>query len=209
MDDVARVDARGLVCPQPVIETKKMLENRQVQRFVVLVDNPSAMENVGRFAKNQGCEVQVEELAQEEFRISISRGEVKKAPAKQVEVTPCPLEEISPQRGTVVFVGNNRMGSGDEGLGRKLMRGFLRTWIDVDPKPWRMIFINSGVKLTTTDEEAVEALQLLQERGVEILSCGACLQHFALEDQLKAGKVTNMFEVIETLNSALKVLSPG
>jgi intracellular sulfur oxidation DsrE/DsrF family protein len=71
-----------------------------------------------------------------------------------------------------------------------------------------MIFINSGVRLTTVDEESTEATLLLQENGVEILSCGTCLQHFGLEDSLKVGKATNMYEVIETLNSASKVISP-
>jgi selenium metabolism protein YedF len=88
------------------------------------------------------------------------------------------------------------------------MRGFLRTWIDVEPRPWRIIFINSGVKLTTIDDEAVEAVSLLEERGVEVLSCGTCLEHFGLSDKLRAGRVTNMFEVIESLQDAAKVVSP-
>ncbi len=84
----------------------------------------------------------------------------------------------------------------------------MRTLIDIEPKPWRMIFINSGVKLTTLDEEAAEAIGLLQERGVEILSCGTCLEFFGLKDKLKVGKITNMFEVIESLYKATKVISP-
>ena len=72
-----------------------------------------------------------------------------------------------------------------------------------------MIFINAGVKLTTRDEAAVEALGLLQDRGVELLSCGTCLQHFGLDADLKVGRVTNMFEVIETLSAATKVISPA
>jgi selenium metabolism protein YedF len=101
------------------------------------------------------------------------------------------------------------MGKGDEELGRKLMRGFLRTWIDVDAVPWRMIFINSGVELTVTDEEAVDALGMLQHKGVEILSCGTCLQHFGYESDLKVGRTTNMYEVVETLRTASKVISPA
>ena len=78
----------------------------------------------------------------------------------------------------------------------------------MDQKPWRMIFINAGVKLTTLDDEAVEAVSMLEERGVEVLSCGTCLQFFGLEDKLRVGKVTNMYEVIESMNSASKVISP-
>ena len=100
------------------------------------------------------------------------------------------------------------MGRGDDELGAKLMRGFLQTLIDCNPLPWRMLFINSGVYLTTVDDPAVQAVSLLEEKGVEILSCGTCLQHFGLEENLKVGKATNMFEVIETLNEATKVISP-
>jgi selenium metabolism protein YedF len=208
MSDIVTVDARGLVCPQPVLETKRMFDEGQVEQFVVLVDNASSMENVGRFARNQGCEVEVERLEHDQFRINIRRGSAESVPEQQEELIPCAVPEIAPQARNVVFIGNNRMGTGDDELGAKLMRGFLRTWIDVDPKPWRMIFINSGVKLTTIDEEAAEALSLLHDKGVQILSCGTCLQHFGLEDLLKIGKVTNMYEVIETLNSATKVVSP-
>ena len=120
----------------------------------------------------------------------------------------CPVPQADTGVRNVVYVGTDRMGAGDDVLGQKLMRGFLRTWIDCNPKPWRMIFINAGVKLTTVDEEAAEAVSLLEENGVEILSCGTCLQHFNLEDKLKVGKTTNMFEVIESLNAATKVISP-
>ena len=88
------------------------------------------------------------------------------------------------------------------------MRGFLQTLVDVQPLPWRIIFINSGVKLTTVDEGAAEAVSMLEQKGVEALSCGTCLQHFQLEDKLKVGRVTNMFEVVETFNKADKVISP-
>jgi len=206
MTDVMTVDARGLTCPQPVLETKKALEESEGVHFRVLVDNESSRENVSRFARNQGCEVAVLEHG-DQFEITINRG--GEAPKEQEDLVACPVSRDQPSEvKNVVYVGHNCMGKGDDDLGIKLMRGFLRTWIDVSPKPWRMIFINSGVRLTTTDEEAVEAISLLEEKGVEILSCGTCLQHFGLEDKLKAGKVTNMYEVIESLNSAHKVISP-
>lgn len=206
MTDIVTVDARGLTCPQPVLETKKILEQSTANHFRVLVDNDTSRENVSRFAKNQGCRVEVREHG-EQFEIAIDReGDVS---VREEEPALCtfPGVEASDAR-NVVYIGNDSMGKGDDVLGAKLMRGFLRTWIDVAPKPWRMIFINSGVKLTTTDDEAVEAISLLEEKGVEILSCGTCLQFFGLEDDLKVGKVTNMYEVIESLNSAAKVISP-
>jgi selenium metabolism protein YedF len=206
MGDVTTVDARGLACPQPVLETRRALEQSGNSELRVLVDNETSLENVSRFARNQGCRVEVKDSGQQ-FEIIIARA--GEAPAEPEELLPCAIPSEQPGKTkNVVYIGNNCMGKGDDDLGAKLMRGFLRTWIDVTPKPWRMIFINSGVKLTTTDDEAVDAVSLLEEKGVEILSCGTCLQHFGLEDKLRVGKVTNMYEVIESLNKASKVISP-
>lgn len=208
MADVLTVDARGLACPQPVLETKRVFDEGQASQFMVLVDNVTSRENVSRFARNQGCEVRVEEAGSDNYRVIIDRGSSPAPPIVQEEPIACPVPQTEAAVKNVVYVGTDRMGAGDDDLGQKLMRGFLRTWIDCTPKPWRMIFINSGVKLTTIDEEAAEAISLLEENGVEILSCGTCLQHFDLEDKLRVGRATNMFEVIESLNTAAKVISP-
>jgi len=208
MNNIDTIDARGLACPQPVLETKRALETGIAGPLRVLVDNTTAKENVMRFARNQGCEVEIHESEPEQFRITILKCGEPVEPAAQQELLPCPMPESRSVR-NVVYIGNNCMGRGDDELGAKLMRGFLRTMIDSTPLPWRMVFINSGVKLTTIDQEALEALALLEEKGVEVLSCGTCLEHFNLKDRLGAGKVTNMFEIIESLNSATKVISPG
>lgn len=208
MTEMATVDARGLACPQPVLETKKMLEEGKHSVFQVLVDNETARENVGRFGRNQGCEVQVEAQDTNEFLLTLRKSGPPADDSAHEELLACPIPEPMPGKGHVVYIATDTMGSGDDALGIKLMRGFLRTWIDVDPKPWRMIFINAGVRLTTIDEEAADAVGMLEEKGVEILSCGTCLQHFSLEDRLRVGKATNMYEVIESLNLASKVISP-
>jgi selenium metabolism protein YedF len=208
MNNIITVDARGLSCPQPVLETKKAFEESEALQLRVLVDNVTSKENVRRFASNQGCEVQVQDLGAEQYEIHVKRPTGEIAGQAVEELLPCPAPQARVGVKNVVYVGNSSMGRGDEALGAKLMRGFLRTWIDVTPAPWRMIFINSGVKLTTVDEEAAEAVSLLEERGVEVLSCGTCLEHFGLTDKLKVGRVTNMFEVIESFNSASKVISP-
>jgi selenium metabolism protein YedF len=207
MNDSNTIDARGLACPQPVLETKKALEKVVSGSLRVLVDNTTAKENVMRFARNQGCEVEIQESDPEQFRITILKCGEPLEPAAQQELLACPAPEAQPAR-NVVYIGNNGMGRGDDDLGAKLMRGFLRTIIDSTPLPWRMVFVNSGVKLTTLDQEALEAIALLEEKGVEVLSCGTCLEHFNLNEKLGAGKVTNMFEIIESLNSATKVISP-
>jgi selenium metabolism protein YedF len=208
MTEIVTVDARGLACPQPVLETRKALEQAAAACFRVLVDNVTARENVTRFARNQGCAVSVEDRAVGESVLTITKPATRSVPEHQEELLPCPLPETAAQVRNLVYIGTNTMGRGDDELGTKLMRGFLRTCIDVAPLPWRMIFINAGVKLTTIDDDAVQAVTVLQDKGVEILSCGTCLQHFGLEKDLKVGKFTNMFEVIESFNAATKVISP-
>ncbi|MEW6137191.1 MAG: sulfurtransferase-like selenium metabolism protein YedF [Thermodesulfobacteriota bacterium] len=208
MTDAVTVDARGLACPQPVLETKRVFDEGQVSRFIVLVDNPTSKENVSRFARNQGCEVGVEETSPGQYKITIDRDISSHSLPEPEPLLPCPLPQTADEGRYVVFIGTETMGAGDDELGAKLMRGFLRTLIDCPPKPWRMIFINSGVKLTTLDDDAVESISLMQDKGVEILACGTCLQHFGLENKLRVGRATNMFEVIESLNAATKVISP-
>lgn len=208
MAERLKIDARGLACPQPVLKTKEVLEKGQTDEFAVLVDNLAAKENVCRFASSQGCSIEVAVLGGDQFELIVSPGKRGEASLNS-QTDSCVITCTSPVNSRiVVYVGSSCMGKGDDVLGRKLMRGFLRTWIDADSKPWRMIFINSGVELTTMDDEAVDALTLLNEGGVEILSCGTCLQHFGYEDKLKVGRSTNMYEVVDTLKEAQKVISP-
>jgi len=208
MPEILTVDARGLSCPQPVLEVKRVLVQNLADNFMILVDNITSRENVSRFARNQGCEVQVQDAGPNNFEIRISRINLPPSADKQETLLPCPTPEQSAAIKNVVFIGNKCMGKGDDQLGAILMRGFLRTLIDVEPRPWRIIFVNSGVELTTVDEEAAEAVVVLQDKGTEVLSCGTCLKFFGLEEKLKAGKVTNMFEIIETFNSATRIISP-
>lgn len=208
MQEIVVIDTRGLSCPQPVLETKRAIEASGGDQFRVLVDNVTSRENVSRFARNQGFSVDVKDDGANTYELSLKRSESAPSPAAQEDPLPCPVPQTDAGVKNVLFIGNSAMGRGDDELGQKLMRGFLRTWIDSEPKPWRMIFINSGVKLTTLDDEAVEAISMLEEQGVEVLSCGTCLQFFGLEEKLRTGRVTTMYEVIESMNAATKVLSP-
>jgi selenium metabolism protein YedF len=208
MSEVFTVDARGLSCPQPVLETKKAFEESNALTLRILVDNVTSKENVKRFASNQGCDVTIQELGPDQYELTVKRPQGEVPVVEMQELLPCPVPQSSVDGKNVVYIGTDCMGLGDPDLGHKLMRGFLRTLIDVKPRPWRIIFINSGVKLTTLDEEAVDAVSMLEEKGTEILCCGTCLQHFGLVDKLRVGRVTNMFEVVESFNAADKVISP-
>jgi len=185
------VDARGLPCPQPVIETKKALEKIEEGAITVLVDSPEARENVQRFAKSQGCKVKI---SQKEgiFRITISKTQPMRADAGKKDV--------------VIYITGEDFGTGDEIPCKKLMKSFLDTLCDYEPKPAKIILINSGVKLAAKGSNVLKALQLLEEQGVQILSCGACVDYYKLNDTVRAGEINNMYDTIQSLMSAEKVI---
>jgi len=186
-----KVDARGLPCPRPVIETKKALDEIGEGSITVIVDRPEASENVQRFARSQGCKVKV---SQKEgiFRIAISKTQ--------------PIKDEAKKHDSVIFITGDQFGTGDERPGRKLMKVFLDTLCDYEPKLDKMIFMNSGVKLTAEGSDVLKALQLLEGDGVQIFSCGACLEYYGLKDALRVGKINNMYETIQSLMSANKVI---
>lgn len=196
-----RVDCRGLACPQPVIETKKALA--EVDELVVLVDNPAAKENVKRFAQSQGCEVEVlEEKGQ--FTLKILK-------QKSEEKTNFKSEMIKSQKSVkdselVLFIDTDSMGRGSEELGKILMKSFLHTLEQSEVRPHKVILLNSGVKLACGNSEVLEDLQELAAKGVEILACGTCLDFFGRKKDLKVGRVSSMYEIINSLGQAKNVI---
>ncbi len=183
------VDARGLACPQPVVLTKRALE--KYQEIIVVVDNPASRDNVRRFAETKGFEVDVEEREGAFYLHIKGKGE---------------KEEKVPQEDLVLVVSGNIMGKGDEELGNVLMRSFMHTLTELDRKPRKMIFFNTGVKLAVEGSEVLEDLKALEKEGVEILVCGTCLSFFNLKEKIKVGQVSNMYTIAETMISAGKLV---
>jgi selenium metabolism protein YedF len=185
------VDARGLPCPQPVINTKKALEEIEEGTITVLVDNAESRENVRRFAQSQGCKLDIAER-DGAFCLTITKEYSGQAEQKKTS--------------DVVLITGEQLGTGDERLGERLMIGFINNLGEVASKPGKIIFANSGVKLTTEGSEALETLQRLEQEGVQILCCGTCLEFYHVADKLQVGMVTNSYEVVDSLLSAGKVI---
>ena len=198
------IDARGKACPQPVVMTKRELDALQGEVLTVIVDNPTSRDNVERFAKSQGCNVQVEER-DEGYFLDIVKGypcELRtEGTAEDVVVSPS-------EPHVVVYVGADHMGSGDNELGSILIRAFLKTLKDVSPKPRKLIFVNSGVKLTTEGSDAIESIEELEAMNMAVLSCGTCLDFYHLKDKLKVGLASNMFDIASSLMEADRVIRP-
>ncbi len=196
-----KVDARGLACPQPVIMTKNALSEIDEGILTVLVDSIASKENVKRFAESQGCTITVKEKGNI-FEIEIVKGFTCAIPLKE--------EKDSIKSNKVVFVSSDSIGP-DYELGKELMKGFLKTFLDLDRKdlPKKIIFVNKGVYITCFWEETIEHLKKLEEMGVEIYSCGACLNYFNIMEQLKVGKIGNAFDSVQSLMQGDSVINLG
>jgi selenium metabolism protein YedF len=193
------IDCRGLACPQPVINTKQALDQLNEGEMIVIVDNAVSCNNVERFARSQGCTVEVKESGQD-FYVHIRKTEHS-----------CDLESLGKEKKVqkvVIYINSHLLGIGDEALGAILMRAFLKTLLDLPVKPHRLIFINSGVRLATEGSEILETLKKLSEEGIEILSCGTCLDFYGLKDKLKVGVVSNMYDIAQSLLEADRLIRP-
>ncbi|SKA09944.1 selenium metabolism protein YedF [Trichlorobacter thiogenes] len=189
------IDCRNMACPAPVLATKKALEEDGDKPVQVLVDAGAAQENVTRFAKSRGYLVD-DQPTEGGISLTIYR-----------DGSTCPVADEQQNRGTkVILICSDQMGDGPDEFGRLLMKNFIITLLDMEELPRRMLFINSAVFLTTEGSEVLEALEALAGRGVEILSCGLCLDYFNRKEQLKAGTVTNMFTTVESLMQADSVI---
>ena len=198
------LDCRGLACPQPVLNTKDALEESAVTQVTVIVDNSAAKENVSRFAMTKGCDVEVAEI-ETDFKLTIT----KKEAAGQAEGQPAaPAAATSSAPRLVVKITSRFMGDGDEELGRILMGAFIRTLPDATLKPKSLVFYNEGVKLACEGSEHLEAIRRLMDLGVDVVSCGTCLEFYHLKEKLAVGHIGNMFEIIEVLSSADRLVSP-
>ncbi|MDF2519754.1 MAG: SirA3 [Clostridia bacterium] len=189
---MANVDARGLQCPQPVILTKKALEGIEAGEVLTIVDNVTARENLIRLASNLNCEYAVEE---KEGCYYVT---LKKA-AKS--------EEKKANDDFVIVVTSDKLGVGESELGKLLMKTYTYTLTETKPYPKAVIFINSGVKLVVEGSESLENIKKLQDIGVEIISCGTCLDFYNIKDKLKAGIVGNMYTIVEYMHTAAKVIN--
>lgn len=167
----------------------------------VLVDNEIAVQNVTKLAKEQGGEVSSEKLGEKEYKVTIK---MQGVPAVDAEVVCTP-----DQKGDlIVVVSSDRMGTGNDELGKVLIKGFIYAVTQLDTLPKKMLFYNGGATLTTEGSDSIEDLKSLEAQGVEILTCGTCLDYYHLKDKLVVGGVTNMYSIVESMAEAGKIIRP-
>lgn len=190
-----KIDAIGQTCPMPVIMTKKALKNIIEGEIEVSIDNIISKENIEKFAKEMefACTSILEDGV---YKITI------------IKTSDAPKKSLAHSDNTVIVVEADAMGQGDLELGRTLIKGFFYTLTEMESLPKTIIFYNRGVFLVSEIQDSIEDLKVLEERGVEILSCGACVNFYNLQNSVKVGKITNMLNIIETQMKATRIIKP-
>ena len=204
------VDARGMACPFPVVNAKKAAEEMHAGDILtVMVDNEIAVQNLQKFANHKGYQVSGEKLAENEYavKMQITSGEMQ--PAQEADEK----EEISctpdtKKKGMVVVLSANVMGTGEEKLGKALMKAFVFALTRQDVLPETILCYNTGAYLTCEGADTLEDLKSLEAEGVNIMTCGTCLDFYGMKEKLAVGSVTNMYEIVETMENAGKLIRP-
>jgi len=190
------IDARGLACPQPVIDTRKALESSE--SVITIVDNKTAVENIKRMAHTLGCTA-TEEIKDDGIYMTIEHSKYILEIAGKPQ--PCARNNQAAPASSVLVISQEAMGRGDDALGHLLIKSFFHTIAETSPVPEVIIFFNSGVKLVVEGSDVIDDIRLLEGKGVKILACGTCLDYFRLKDKIQAGVVSNMYEIKDLMLS--------
>lgn len=201
------VDCRGLNCPQPVINTKKALEEKESDVIITIVDNDVSRQNVSLFARNNGYAIQ-EEQKDGAYHLTINRRHSTPAPPTPEQEKNYPrAEEEKSAQGPVYFITTNNLGQGSPDLGQVLMKSLFVTLAASTPRPAALLFLNTGVFLTCQGSPVLEQLEQLYHDGTAVLACGTCLDYYKLGDKLVWGTISNMFDINNWLYKSHRVIT--
>ena len=202
-----QVNAMGDACPIPVVKTKNAIRDLNGAGTVeTLVDNEIAVQNLQKMAKQKGYGVKAEKLGEHQFKVTMTIGEGDAMP-EQNEPETC-LVKPAGEKNTVVVIRRAQMGDGSEELGKALLKGFLYALSQQDVLPKTILFYNGGAAITCEGSASLEDLKNLEAMGVEILTCGICLNFYGLTEKLKVGEVTNMYSIVEKMTQADLIVEP-
>ena len=200
-----RVNAIGDACPLPVIKTMNALKELGGAGTVeVLVDNEVAVQNLTRLAENKGCTIKTERVSEKEYRVTLTASRAVEQTGDEANFCTVPAA----QKKIVVVISADHMGEGNDELGRILLKGFLFALMQQETLPSTILFYNGGASVTCEGSASLDDLRELAKLGVEILTCGTCLNYYGLTDKLRVGEITNMYVIAEKQLQADFVIRP-
>jgi selenium metabolism protein YedF len=195
---IVELDVRGLPCPEPIVRAKRALFDERRPAVRLRVDSRVTRDNLEKFAATKKLDYH-ETQQGEEWEITLT--------AREPDACAATIEQAAASP-PVVLCTRATFGAPSGELGTILIRAFFKTLLEVDRRPSRVIFINEGVKLACADEAVIDYCGKLAQGGVEVISCGTCLDYFGLLQQLKVGRVGNMFDIASALLEAGHVVEP-
>ena len=203
-----KVNAIGDACPIPVVKTKNAIRELGGSGVVeVSVDNEIAVQNLLKMAKQKEYEAAFEKKSNTEYIVTINVNGGEVSDAKPVTKATVKSDEIKLKE-TIVVIDSDKMGDGDEEFSKTLLKGFIYALSSQDIPPAKILFYNTGVRLTTEGSASIEDLKALEKAGAKIYSCGACLNNYGLTEKLSVGEVTNMYDIVSYLMEADLVIRP-
>jgi selenium metabolism protein yedF len=203
-----KVNAIGDACPIPVVKTKNAIRELGGSGVVeVSVDNEIAVQNLLKMAKQKEYEASFEKKSNTEYIVTVNVNGGEASEAKPVTKTSVKSDEIKLKE-TIVVIDSDKMGDGDEEFSKTLLKGFIYALSSQDIPPAKILFYNTGVRITTEGSASIEDLKVLEKAGAKIYSCGACLNNYGLTEKLLVGEVTNMYDIVSYLMEADLVIRP-
>ena len=203
-----KVNAIGDACPIPVVKTLNAIkELKGADVIETMVDNETAVQNLIRMADKKGCKVNAEKFSDNEFKVVIEVGEAALAAPIDTENVVCELPKNG-KKNTVVVISSKAMGHGGDELGTALMKGFIFALSQQETLPTTILFYNGGANIPVEGSVSLEDLKNMEAQGVEILTCGTCLNFYGLTEKLAVGEVTNMYTIVEKMTGADLIIKP-
>ena len=203
-----KVNAIGDACPIPVVKTKNAIRELGGSGVVeVSVDNEIAVQNLLKMAKQKEYEAAFEKKSNTEYIVTINVNGGEVSDTKPVTKATVKSDEIKLKE-TIVVIDSDKMGDGDEEFSKTLLKGFIYALSSQDIPPAKILFYNTGVRITTEGSASIEDLKVLEKAGAKIYSCGACLNNYGLTEKLSVGEVTNMYDIVSYLMEADLVIRP-
>ena len=163
-------------------------KSKQLRAALEKIDSTKvySVEEAVALAKETNFDIEIEEKEDGVFKLTFNKNEEK---------TEKDDKEESLSSSYVVVFDSDKIGDGDEDFSKSLLESFLVSITEADVLPKFVICYNKGVFLTTQRENTIEDLKKLADNGVEIISCGLCLDHYGVKEELKVGRVSNMYEI--------------
>lgn len=225
-----RIDLRGLVCPEPVLRTKKLLDDKTVSAVEAIVDSEINVNNLQRLARSLQVRM-TSEVEGDHFKVRLDRVDSVQAesagqgagnagagtagshdhamlPAAQSGAARAVVSGDTPSVGSVVFLAKDTFGEGDRDFSINLINIFLQTMFEAGHRPRAILMANTGVKLMAKDASTLKVLSDFRETGCEVLACGLCVEFYGLKDQIPKEQITNMFSIVEYMFAADRILTP-